>query len=189
MCLEPGPAQIAYMPQESALLPWRTLHLNARLPAELWNVSLPEADSDISSLFARLQIADGAQQLPSQASGGMQRRTALVRALVGGARLFLLDEPFTGLDYDVKIRAQSILLSHQRERNGGVVLVTHDLEDAIALCTRLIILSRRPATIKRAIEIDGIRERQDLIAIRTSSTFRHLVSEVWDELQYLAEPT
>ena len=167
------------------LLPWRNLFQNALLPAELWSIDNAGAAKEVLSLFEVLEIADGATRLPAEASGGMQRRTAYVRALVGAPQLLLLDEPFTGLDYDVKIQAQSVLVEHRRKTNGSVILVTHDLEDAIALCSRLIVLSKRPAVVKREFTIDHGADA-DPMAVRTTPMFSKLIQQVWDELQYLS---
>ena len=176
---------IGLMMQDSLLLPWRTLEGNALLGAEVLHRSSAALTEECRKLFGELSLAECSRIYPEAASGGMARRVALIRTLLCEPRFLLLDEPFTGLDYDIKLRTQEAILARQRINGFGMILVTHDIEDAIALADRILILSDKPARIKGEISIEIDDARHDPIAARKSPRFRDYFSQVWDQLQYL----
>ncbi len=176
---------IGYMMQDSLLLPWRTLWKNAMLGAEIVGLDPQKAGEECTAFFEELGLSEARSYLPAVTSGGMARRTALIRTLVAGPAVVLLDEPFSGLDYDIKIRTQRLLLRQQQRAGWGVLLVTHDIEDAIALADRLLVLSGKPTYVKREFPISRGDGERDPLKIRSSESFARQFAEVLTELRYL----
>jgi len=176
---------IGYMMQDSLLLPWRTLWKNAMLGAEIVGVDPKMAEKECAAFFEELGLNEARSYLPAMTSGGMARRAAFIRTLVAGPAILLLDEPFSGLDYDIKIRTQRLLLREQQRAGWGILLVTHDIEDAIALADRLLVLSEKPTFVKREFSIDRGGGDQDPLQIRSSESFGRHFAEVLSELRYL----
>jgi len=116
----------------------------------------------------------------------MKQRVALIRTLLTQPSILLLDEPFSNLDFDVKLKIQYSLIDYQQKRRATVCLVTHDIEDAIALSDQVIVLSSRPATVKAIIPIElGVCVR-DPIEARKSPQFPGYFTQIWDQIKYLA---
>jgi len=140
---------LGYMMQDAVLLPWRTLIQNAALGAEVHCKDVGYEREELKDMFRQFDLAGFENQIPSAASGGMKQRVALIRTLVMRPECILLDEPFSSLDFDVKIRVQRILIDFLQQRGMSVLLVTHDIEDAIALSDEIVVLSNRPAKVER----------------------------------------
>ncbi len=124
---------------------------------------------------------------PDAASGGMKQRVALIRTLMINPNLLLLDEPFASLDFDIKLRIQRKIVDYHHQNNTSIILVTHDIEDAIALSNRVLILSGKPSHIKAEISINLDVTKQDPIEARKSRQFRDYFVKIWHQLQYSNE--
>jgi putative hydroxymethylpyrimidine transport system ATP-binding protein len=149
----------AYMPQRDALLPWRRVIDNVTLLLELRGVSRREARRTAQPLLDRFGLGDFARAWPWQLSGGMRQRVAFARTLLSGRPLLCLDEPFGALDAITRIELQSWLADALTREPRTVVLVTHDVEEAIVLADRLLVLSRRPGRIVAEFPVDLTRPR------------------------------
>lgn len=180
--------EMGFMFQEDALLPWRTLFDNARLPLEVHNKLTAERLAGITKLFSEFGLADAAERYPGKCSIGMRQRAALVRTLAVEPCILLLDEPFSSLDYDVKLRVQVNLARYVERLNATILLVTHDIEDAIAMADKVIVMSMKPGTIKAEIQIELGLKNRDPIAARTSPKFREYFESIWQHLKYLPSP-
>jgi NitT/TauT family transport system ATP-binding protein len=178
-------ARLGYMLQEPALLPWRTVAENARLGLELVGDSKNISTEFMEKLFQEFELNGARQKYPAQCSIGMQQRTALIRTLAIEPTVLLLDEPFSSLDYDIKLRAQMSLTRYVEQKKPAVLIVTHDIEDAIALADTVIVLSAKPATVKAEIHINLGLPKRDPVAARTSPKFREYFEEIWQHLKYL----
>ena len=176
-----------YMMQDSVLLPWRTLWQNALLAAEVIDREVDAARDRCQVLFSQLNLYEGRNALPDEASGGMLRRASLARALLTQPRLLLLDEPFAGLDFDIKLRAQRVLLRQYASTVMSIVLVTHDIEDAIVLADRVVVLSEKPTVVKTQFEIDRGADDRDPFRSRTSEWFTAQFRRAVEELRYLRD--
>lgn len=176
---------IGYMMQDSLLLPWRTLWKNAMLGAEIVGMDPQKAEKECAAFFEELGLSQARSYLPAMTSGGMARRTAFIRTLVAGPAVLLLDEPFSGLDYDIKIRTQRLLIRQQQRTGWSVLLVTHDIEDSIALSDRLLVLSEKPTYVKKEFRIGREGGEQDPLQIRSSESFGRHFAEILSELRYL----
>jgi ABC-type nitrate/sulfonate/bicarbonate transport system ATPase subunit len=140
-------ARCAYMPQRDLLLPWYTAIDNAGLALRNRGVGRAEARRRAGALFERFGLAGFEHSRPAELSGGMRQRVAFLRTLVAGKPVLALDEPFAALDAITRAEMQEWLASALREDPRTVVLVTHDVEEALYLCDRVAVLSARPARI------------------------------------------
>jgi len=145
--------QCALMPQADLLMPWRDALGNASLPLENAGVDRRNARAQAAGLFAELGL-DGFEQARSwELSGGMRQRVAFARTLLAGKPVLLLDEPFGALDAITRGEMQEWLAGALRARQRTTVLVTHDLDEALRLCDRVVVLTTRPGRV--ACELDG----------------------------------
>lgn len=145
--------QCALMPQQDLLLPWRNALDNACLALENRGVSRAAARRKTQPLFERFGLASFEQKYPSQLSGGMRQRVSFLRTLMADKAIFLLDEPFGALDAISRAAMQEWLLSAMAEVPKTVVLVTHDVEEALLLANTVVVFSSRPARILDVIEV------------------------------------
>jgi NitT/TauT family transport system ATP-binding protein len=176
-------SRLGYVLQEPALLPWRTLRENAYLALEL--VDNSRSSALIDALFQEFELDGAEAKYPAQCSLGMQQRASLIRTLAIEPEVLLLDEPFSSLDYDIKLRVQTNMTRYIDEKGPAVLLVTHDIEDAIALADRVIVMSAKPATMKAEIDINLGLSKRDPIAARTSPRFGEYFERIWQHLKYL----
>jgi NitT/TauT family transport system ATP-binding protein len=140
-------ARCAYMPQRDLLLPWLRAIDNASLALRNHGQRRSAARAHAEPLFDRLGLEGFANALPRELSGGMRQRVAFVRTLLAGKPVLLLDEPFAGLDAITRGEVQEWLVAALAAEPRTVVLVTHDVEEALYLCDRVAVLSARPALL------------------------------------------
>lgn len=172
----------AYMMQDTMMLPWRTLAENALLGTEVRHGRSKEDRGRVEEYFTAFDMKGMAAFYPNASSGGMKQRTAMIRTLLTRPDTLLLDEPFSSLDFDVKLRVQRHILAYHDRANATTVIVTHDIDDAIALSDRVIVLTGRPAKVKQIVGINLRTGARDPVAARKSSQFREYFAKVWDEI-------
>lgn len=176
--------RLGYMMQEPMLLPWRTLEENALLGVEVMRRD-SVGHAEMEEYFEAFDVGKFTRTYPNTSSGGMKQRVALIRTLLTKPAIVLLDEPFSNLDFDIKLKVQRHVLDYHFRNTATTVIVTHDIEDAIALSDTVVVLSERPAVIKSEVQIDlGISKRNPVSA-RRSPRFRDYFVEIWDQLKYL----
>jgi ABC-type nitrate/sulfonate/bicarbonate transport system ATPase subunit len=146
-------AQCAYMPQSDQLLPWYSALDNATLALRNRGIGKAEARARAGTLFERFGLAGFERTAPSELSGGMRQRVAFLRTLVSGKPLLALDEPFAALDAITRGEMQEWLAGALKTDPHTVLLVTHDVEEALYLCDRVVVLSRRPARIVAELSV------------------------------------
>ncbi len=151
--------EIAYMHQRDLLLPWRTVLENGRLGLELQGVTRQDADRRTAELAAEFGLADVLDQRPWQLSGGMRQRVALLRSVLPGRRALLLDEPFGALDAITRSGLQTWLASVLDRQETTVALVTHDVEEAILLSDRVLVLNGQPGHVAAQFDVELPRPR------------------------------
>lgn len=178
-----GPsAHIGYMLQQDYLFPWRTILDNALIGLELTGRLDERSRARTRELLAGMGLSGTENQYPSELSGGMRQRVALVRTLATEPGLLLLDEPFSALDYQTKLQLEDLVSDTLKQSGKTSVLVTHDLSEAIAVSDRVIVLDRNPGRIRREFVIpDGIRNVQPFYA-REQEEFNELFQALWNEL-------
>jgi ABC-type nitrate/sulfonate/bicarbonate transport system ATPase subunit len=149
----------AYMPQRDLLLPWRDALGNAALALECRGVSRAEARRRAAPLFERFGLTEFEQMRPAALSGGMRQRVAFLRTLLQGRPVLLLDEPFGALDAITRADLREWLAAALEEEPRTVLLVTHDVEEAVFLADRIVVLSPRPGRVVADFEVDLPRPR------------------------------
>jgi NitT/TauT family transport system ATP-binding protein len=145
--------RVGYMTQDDALFPWRSVLDNVALPLEIKRVPKAERRALSFDILKRVGLAEFAAHLPTQLSGGMRKRVSLARTLVYEPAFLLLDEPFSALDAQTRVVIQSELKRIVADLGLTVLLVTHDLHEAIGLSDRMLVFSRRPARLLDSIWI------------------------------------
>ena len=140
--------QLAYMPQRDALLPWRTILENAILGLEVAGVDRREARERASALLPRFGLDGFGDHYPSALSGGMRQRAAFLRTVLSDQPIMLLDEPFGALDALTRRTMQEWLLDLWNELNRTIIMVTHDVEEALLLADRVAVMTARPGRVK-----------------------------------------
>lgn len=173
--------RLGYAFQKDALLPWYTALQNVEVGAEMRGVPKRERQRVARELL-RLVHLEGFEHLyPSQLSGGMRHRAALARVLAYDPDLILLDEPFGALDAFTRMSLQEELLNIWRRTRKTMVLVTHDLAEALVLGTRVVVMSARPGRVHMVVEVDW-PEQRSIERLRSSEAFLKKFRELWDVL-------
>lgn len=150
-----GPqTDIGVMFQDNTLVPWRTVRGNVELQLEMRGKSLKEFSDKIDNLLASVHLEDFADRHPYELSGGMQQRAAFCQAMVHDPKTMLLDEPLGKLDAMTRERIRSDLQRLWMQERATVIFVTHSIEEAVQLSTKVAVITPRPGTIERIIEID-----------------------------------
>ncbi|ANS74664.1 spermidine/putrescine ABC transporter ATP-binding protein [Paenibacillus yonginensis] len=181
--LKAGSNKAGYMLQHDYLFPWRTILDNALIGLELTKQLTKERIQKVKDLLDGMGLGGTWNLYPSQLSGGMRQRVALVRTLATDPDVLLLDEPFSALDYQTKLQLEDLIVDTLRERKKTAVLVTHDLSEAIAVSDRVIVLAAHPGRIRTTFDIPKeIRETAPFYA-RDQEGFAELFHQVWKELE------
>lgn len=145
--------KLGYMFQKDALLPWRNIFSNICLGLEIKKKKTNENIEYANELIKKYKLNDFINNFPNQISGGMKQRVALIRTLVLKPDLLLLDEPFSALDAQTKIAVQNDVYNIIKQEKKSALIVTHDIGEAIALADKIIILSDRPAKVKKIVNM------------------------------------
>ncbi len=156
--------KVAYMPQQDALLPWRTVVENVILAPEVQRKNRRQAKARARELMPLFGLDGFADAFPAQLSGGMRQRAAFLRTFLAGQDILLLDEPFGALDALTRRELQDWLLNIWQHFKYTILFVTHDVEEAIYLADRVLVLSQRPGRIVQELTIPLPRPRQEWIA-------------------------
>jgi len=181
-----SPSEIGYMLQRDHLFEWRTIFENVMLGPEIRKSKTQESEDYARSLIAKYDLGDFKTKKPSELSGGMRQRVALIRTLVLRPKLVLLDEPFSALDFQTRLQVAEDVRRIITEEGISAILVTHDISEAIALCDRIAVLSARPAKVKKVFDIP-MDKGLSSIERREHPLFATLFKEVWKELEFTNE--
>ena len=166
--------------QQASLLPWRTARANIEFGLELHGIPSAERADRAQSLLKLVGLERAGEQFPHQLSGGMQQRVGLARAMAIDPAILLMDEPFSALDAQTREVLQLELLRIQHETAKTTLFVTHDLDEAIYLSNRVIVLGARPGRIKKIIDIPFQHPRPELPELRGDMRFQQIRSEMWE---------
>jgi len=178
-----GPSQdIGYMLARSGLSPWRTARKNVELGLEFRKVPKAERRRQAMELLAKLRLEGFADSYPSQLSQGMRQRVAIARTLAISPDLWLMDEPFGALDAQTRLTVQAEFLELWYETHKTVIFVTHDLEEAVLLADRVIVMTARPGRIKSDTIVDLPRPRV-IDELRFDPDFRDTEHRIWEDLR------
>ena len=186
-----GPSRkIGYMLQQDYLFEWRTILENTVLGAEIQGAPMAKARERARALLIRYGLGQFLHHLPRQLSGGMRQRAALARTLCTGPDIVLLDEPFSALDSQTRLALADEIGEILRREAKTVILVTHDIGEAISMAERVIVMSRRPGRIKsiRAIRFASANGRRPTpLAARNAPEFSGYFNTLWQELDVHVE--
>ncbi len=172
---------VSYMQQKDLLLPWRTVAENSRLGLELNGVGKADSSAQVEKLAELFDIADVLNHMPWQLSGGMRQRVALLRAVLPDNPVLLLDEPFGALDAITRRSLQQWLLNVLDTADKAVVLVTHDVDEAILLADRILVMAPEPGRIIADIDVD-IEVETGTTDISMSPEFNKIRASILDLL-------
>jgi NitT/TauT family transport system ATP-binding protein len=185
--IEGQPQNVGYMLQKDLLLPWRTALNNVMLGLEIRGVAASEAVDRSRAMLDQLGLHGFADHYPSTLSGGMRQRVALARTLVNEPNVLLLDEPFASLDFQNKLLIENDTAKLVREGGRSLLLITHDIEEAVSLADRVIVLSKRPTRVKAVYDIELGSDRTDMMATRDSRDFSKYVRRIWADLDVVLQ--
>ena len=173
---------IGYMLQHDELFEWRNIYHNVLLGLEIQHMMTAKARQKASDLLDDYGLGEFKNSRPSQLSGGMRQRAALIRTLVLDPEILLLDEPFSALDYQTRLNVSDDIGQIIRKEKKSALLVTHDLSEAISLADRIIILTKRPATILQTIPMIFDLENDTPFNRRNAAEFKNYFNLIWKEL-------
>ncbi len=174
--------KVGYMPQKDLLMPWRTVAENAVLPLEIQGVPTWAAREQVAAKLPAFGLEGYADAYPHQLSGGMRQRVSLLRATLTGCDLLLLDEPFSALDGITRMEMQEWLLDMWQRLGTTMLMITHDIDEALLLADRVLLLPEAP--IRRAVEIAVPFARPRRADIRHEPAFIALRAQVWNLLKH-----
>lgn len=166
--------------QQYALFPWLTVKQNVEFGLKLKGLSKDECDSIAMKYLKMVELEKFADSYPKELSGGMKQRVAIARAYAMNPEVLLMDEPFGALDAQTRTQLQTELLKAWQEENKTCFFVTHDIEEAIVLATRVVIMSARPGRIKEVVDIDIPYPRDQ--ETKMSERFIELKNHIWGQV-------
>ena len=173
----------SFMFQTDALLPWKTVLANVAMGPLFHGVPKKTALADAREWLRVVGLAGFENHHPHQLSGGMRKRVSLAAALINEPSILLMDEPFGALDVQTKAIMSNELLGLWDQTRPSVIFVTHDLEEAIALADRVVVMTAGPGTVKAVYDIDLPRPRGAVQEIRFGQRFGELHQQVWESLR------
>jgi NitT/TauT family transport system ATP-binding protein len=176
------PPGIGFLFQSDALLPWKTAKENVAIGAILAGKSSGEAHRRADALLSEIGLGQALHKYPAELSGGMRKRVALTRTMAYEPTVFLLDEPFSALDAQTRIYVGNRFLRVLETLGQTVLIVTHDIDEAIAMADRVLVMTASPGRIAADFPIDLPRPR-DYYGSRFESRFRDIQGRIWEILQ------
>lgn len=183
---EPGasdaPFKIGYMLQHDHLFEWRTILQNVTLGLEIRKEKTAKNLTYVNELLQKYGLYEFRNKKPSELSGGMKQRAALIRTLALNPEILLLDEPFSALDYQTRLSVSKDIGNIIRENHITALLVTHNLSEAISLADKIIVMTKRPATVKRQVEISLTITDYSPLGYRSAKEFNGYFNEIWRDL-------
>jgi NitT/TauT family transport system ATP-binding protein len=172
-----------FMFQADALLPWKTVLGNVALGPTFRRIPAARARAEAMDWIRRVGLAGFEQHHPHQLSGGMRKRASLAAALINRPSILLMDEPFGALDVQTKAIMSNELLVLWEQTRPTVIFITHDLEEAVALADRVVVMTAGPGTVKAVFDIDLPRPRGAVQEIRFDARFLDLHHQIWQTLR------
>ena len=164
--------KIGYMLQDDCLFEHLTIYENCILGLKINKILTKETKENVNNLLKKYDLEKFKNNYPKDLSGGMRQRVALIRTLALKPDLLLLDEPFSKLDYQMRINVSNDVLNIIKKENKTLIIVTHDISEAISLCNKVVVLTNRPSTIKKIYNINNEFNRDDPISQRTSNFWK-----------------
>lgn len=177
--------QIGYMLQQDYLFPWKTIEENILLGLKLSKQLNNQTKTAALSLLQQIGLTGVEKQLPRQLSGGMRQRVALVRTLATEPKLLMLDEPFSALDYQTKLKLEDLVSKTLEDFGKTAILVTHDIGEAIAMSDRVFLFSPSPGRIHKVFQMPDELRNISPFEARNHEAFSAVFQTIWKELESL----
>ena len=174
---------LGYMLQNDALFEWLTVLDNCLLGLKIQRKLTKNNKEYVINLINKYGLKDFINSYPSSLSGGMRQRVALIRTLATKPDILLLDEPFSALDYQTRLSISNDIYTILKQEKKSIILVTHDIAEAISLCNRVVVLSKRPSVIKNIYNID-LNNNIGPIAKRREDKFNYYYDLIWKDIDY-----
>ena len=174
---------VSYMFQADSLFPWKTVLANVMIGPILLGTPKKEATGLALDWLRRVGLSGFEDRYPHQLSGGMRKRVAMAAALINNPRILLMDEPFGALDVQTKAIMQTELLQLWEQFRPSVLFITHDLDEAVALSDKVVIMTSSPGTVKDVFDVDLPRPRGDVQEIRHEKRFLEIQGRIWESLR------
>lgn len=175
---------VGYMLQKDLLLPWRSVLDNVALGLEVKGVDRDTRYGVARKLINAYGLGGFEDARPATLSGGMRQRVAFMRTLALDPKVILLDEPFSALDFQTRTHLQAEVLKIIKQHRKSAILVTHDIGEAVTMADRIMILSRRPGTIKRIVDIDLAESERNPVRLRDNPKYQAYFQTLWDDLDH-----
>jgi NitT/TauT family transport system ATP-binding protein len=169
--------------QEGSLLPWRTAERNAHIGLEIRHADAATSRVRVDQLLSRVGLAAFKDHYPSQLSGGMKKRLGFVQIMAFDPQILLMDEPFAALDFQTRLQVEGDLLREVEQSGKTVIFVTHDIDEAIELADRIVVMTGRPGKVKSTYRVHLPRPRV-LVENRGDPEFVKLRQAIWGELKH-----
>lgn len=173
---------IGYMLQRDLLFPWRTILENVVLGLEIEGIPSEIRTQKARKYLAKYGLAEFADAYPHTLSGGMRQRVALIRTLITDPDIILLDEPFSALDYQTRLVLEEEIVSILHESGKTVVLITHDIGEAIAMSDRVAVMTQRPTSIKKIYDVGLARAHGSCLKARNDPLYQTFFDAIWADL-------
>ena len=173
---------VGYMFQQDNLFDWLTVENNILFGLKLKKILTNETRNFAFSLVEKYGLNGFLKHYPSELSGGMRQRVSLIRTLATSPKLLLLDEPFSALDYQTRLNIQDVVFNIIKDEKKTAILVTHDISESIAMSDRIIVLTERPARIKKDITLEFYSDIPPLKR-RDLPLFNKYFNQIWEELK------
>ncbi|MDT0161666.1 ABC transporter ATP-binding protein [Bacillus sp. AG4(2022)] len=177
--------KIGYMLQQDYLFPWKTIGENILIGLKLAGEDTGSKRDYAFSLLAEMGLSGVEKQFPKELSGGMRQRVALVRTLAAEPKLLMLDEPFSALDYQTKLKLEDLVSGTLKAFGKTAILVTHDIGEAIAMSDRIFMFSPRPGRLHKTFHIPDELRNLNPFQARSHSLYSALFQSVWKEMESL----
>lgn len=175
-------SKIGYMLQKDCLLEWRTVFSNILFGLEIKGIKNAENIAYAKNLLKKYGLYEFKDKFPNQLSGGMRQRVALIRTLCIRPKILLLDEAFSALDYQTRIKVTEDIYNILKKENITTIMVTHDITEAISMGDKVVVLTKRPGTIKAIYDIDFEIENRTPLNCRETPIFSKYFNTLWKEL-------
>jgi NitT/TauT family transport system ATP-binding protein len=176
-------SKIGYMLQQDSLFEWRNILNNCLLGLEINNNLNDDTKKRVLNLLEDYGLKDFIYSYPDNLSGGMRQRVALIRTLANNPNLLLMDEPFSALDYQSRLAISDDIYNILKKEKKTMIMVTHDIAEAISMCDKVIVLSNRPATIKSIYEIN-LENKSTPINNRKDKNFSYYYDKIWKDIDF-----
>ena len=178
-----GPSrQVGYMLQKDYLLEWRTIQENVMLGLEITRTINHETKARVLKLLEMYGLSEFKDKYPNQLSGGMRQRAALIRTLATNPQILLLDEAFSALDYQTRLAVAEDIYCIIKRENKTAILVTHDIAESISMADRVVVLTKRPGSVKSIYPVTFSCEKRTPLNCREAPEFRRYFNQIWKDL-------